>query len=220
MIKGNGGAQSLTLARLLFFLWMKEKKNNVCLKTCEWCRWCERLLRKNVTPLFFVQFYSLVTQLWRDVTNCSQTLSASHNNPTMRVALLSHISNSAAVTRLFPRLPGAVTSLLCFQVHYLFGGNPGKSCSPKMRLDDFWSLKLCRPSKEYLLRHCRYLIRKYRWGTCSQFRNFQTGPCVCELETLLFTVWGGESASVHVERSKTSHISLLGCKSAPRILRD
>lgn len=49
-----------------------------------------------------------------------------------------------------------------FQVHYLFGGNPGKSCSPKMRLDDFWSLKLCRPSKEYLLRHCRYLIRKYR----------------------------------------------------------
>lgn len=51
---------------------------------------------------------------------------------------------------------------VCFQVHYLFGGNPGKSCSPKMRLDDFWSLRLCRPSKEYLLRHCRYLIRKYR----------------------------------------------------------
>ncbi|KAG9345727.1 hypothetical protein JZ751_008871 [Albula glossodonta] len=49
------------------------------------------------------------------------------------------------------------------KVHYLFGGNPGKSCSPKMRLDDFWSLKLCRPSKEYLLRHCRYLIRKYRF---------------------------------------------------------
>ena len=49
------------------------------------------------------------------------------------------------------------------QVHYLFGGNPGKSCSPKMRLDDFWSLKLCRPTKEYLLRHCRYLIRKYRY---------------------------------------------------------
>ncbi|KAF3859620.1 hypothetical protein F7725_022019 [Dissostichus mawsoni] len=53
------------------------------------------------------------------------------------------------------------------KVHYLFGGNPGKSCSPKMRLDDFWSLKLCRPSKEYLLRHCRYLIRKYRWGAAT-----------------------------------------------------
>lgn len=54
--------------------------------------------------------------------------------------------------------------LFCFfQVHYLFGGNPGKSCSPKMRLDDFWSLKLCRPSKDYLLRHCKYLIRKHRY---------------------------------------------------------
>ncbi|CAB1345889.1 unnamed protein product, partial [Coregonus sp. 'balchen'] len=53
-------------------------------------------------------------------------------------------------------------------VHYLFGGNPGKSCSPKMRLDDFWSLKLCRPSKEYLLRHCRYLIRKYRFEEKAQ----------------------------------------------------
>ncbi|XP_023686924.1 muskelin [Paramormyrops kingsleyae] len=54
------------------------------------------------------------------------------------------------------------------KVHYLFGGNPGKSCSPKMRLDDFWSLKLCRPSKEYLLRHCRYLIRKYRFEEKAQ----------------------------------------------------
>ncbi|RXM28953.1 Muskelin [Acipenser ruthenus] len=54
------------------------------------------------------------------------------------------------------------------KVHYLFGGNPGKSCSPKMRLDDFWSLKLCRPSKEYLLRHCKYLIRKYRFEEKAQ----------------------------------------------------
>ena len=53
--------------------------------------------------------------------------------------------------------------LYLLQVHYLFGGNPGKSCSPKMRLDDFWSLKLCRPSKDYLLRHCKYLIRKHRY---------------------------------------------------------
>lgn len=28
------------------------------------------------------------------------------------------------------------------KVHYLFGGNPGKSSLPKMRLDDFWSLKV------------------------------------------------------------------------------
>ncbi|KAK9400227.1 muskelin [Crotalus adamanteus] len=54
------------------------------------------------------------------------------------------------------------------KVHYLFGGNPGKPCSPKMRLDDFWSLKLCRPSKEYLLRHCKYLIRKHRFEEKAQ----------------------------------------------------
>ena len=28
------------------------------------------------------------------------------------------------------------------QVHYLFGGNPGKDSQPKMRLDDLWSLKV------------------------------------------------------------------------------
>ncbi|KAK6176578.1 hypothetical protein SNE40_014836 [Patella caerulea] len=49
------------------------------------------------------------------------------------------------------------------KVHYLFGGNPGKDSLPKMRLDDFWSLKLCRPSTNHLLRKCRYLIRKFRF---------------------------------------------------------
>ena len=28
------------------------------------------------------------------------------------------------------------------KIHYLFGGNPGKESLPKMRLDDFWSLKV------------------------------------------------------------------------------
>ncbi|ESP01147.1 hypothetical protein LOTGIDRAFT_225475 [Lottia gigantea] len=49
------------------------------------------------------------------------------------------------------------------KLHYLFGGNPGKDSLPKMRLDDFWSLKLCRPSTNHLLRKCRYLIRKFRF---------------------------------------------------------
>jgi hypothetical protein len=26
--------------------------------------------------------------------------------------------------------------------HYLFGGNPGKDMLPRMRLDDFWALKV------------------------------------------------------------------------------
>ena len=29
-----------------------------------------------------------------------------------------------------------------FQVHYLFGGNPGKESLPRMRLDDFWCLQV------------------------------------------------------------------------------
>ncbi|CAI9718917.1 muskelin-like isoform X1 [Octopus vulgaris] len=49
------------------------------------------------------------------------------------------------------------------KVHYLFGGNPGKDSLPKMRLDDFWALKLSRPSQEHLLRRCIYLIRKYKF---------------------------------------------------------
>ncbi|CAL4059856.1 unnamed protein product, partial [Meganyctiphanes norvegica] len=48
--------------------------------------------------------------------------------------------------------------------HYLFGGNPGKASLPKMRLDDFWSLRLCRPSSEQLLHTCILLIRKHRFN--------------------------------------------------------
>lgn len=50
------------------------------------------------------------------------------------------------------------------KVHYLFGGNPGKASLPKMRLDDFWSLRLCRPSTEQLLHTCILLIRKHRFS--------------------------------------------------------
>ncbi|GIZ04438.1 muskelin [Caerostris extrusa] len=49
------------------------------------------------------------------------------------------------------------------KIHYLFGGNPGKSHSPKMRLDDFWSLHLYRPTKEMLLRQCFHIIRRHKF---------------------------------------------------------
>lgn len=45
--------------------------------------------------------------------------------------------------------------------HYLFGGNPGNHNKQRPRLDDFWSLELCRPTKEELLRRCTYLIRRH-----------------------------------------------------------
>ncbi|XP_015597500.1 muskelin isoform X2 [Cephus cinctus] len=49
------------------------------------------------------------------------------------------------------------------KVHYLFGGNPGRSCLPKLRLDDFWQLRLCRPSQEEILKKCKLIIRKHKF---------------------------------------------------------
>ncbi|XP_028414469.1 muskelin-like [Dendronephthya gigantea] len=49
------------------------------------------------------------------------------------------------------------------KVHYLFGGNPGKSGFPKMRLDDFWLLRLTKPSLPHFLRRCRFLIRRQKF---------------------------------------------------------
>jgi len=49
------------------------------------------------------------------------------------------------------------------KVHYLFGGNPGKQTLQKMRLDDFWSLKLTKINREQILDKCVYLIRKYQF---------------------------------------------------------
>ncbi|KAJ8686742.1 hypothetical protein QAD02_022536 [Eretmocerus hayati] len=49
------------------------------------------------------------------------------------------------------------------KVHYLFGGNPGRACLPKLRLDDFWRLQLCRPSRDQILTKCKLLIRKCKF---------------------------------------------------------
>ncbi|XP_037927046.1 muskelin [Hermetia illucens] len=49
------------------------------------------------------------------------------------------------------------------KVHYLFGGNPGKSNTPNVRLDDFWRLELTKPNRSELLRHCQFLIRRLHY---------------------------------------------------------
>lgn len=45
------------------------------------------------------------------------------------------------------------------KVHYLFGGNPGITWKSNLRLDDFWSLTLRKPSRASALQKCRYLLR-------------------------------------------------------------
>ncbi|XP_076804346.1 muskelin-like isoform X1 [Clavelina lepadiformis] len=67
-------------------------------------------------------------------------------------------------------------------VHYMFGGNPGRTSQPKLRLDDFWSLHLSRLSKSDLLRKCRYVIRKQK------FREIVSVNLVAALNYLQTTV--------------------------------
>ncbi|KAL8596859.1 hypothetical protein ACOMHN_060667 [Nucella lapillus] len=99
--------------------------------------------------------------------------------------------------------------------HYLFGGNPGKDSLPKMRLDDFWSLRLSRPSEEYLLRRCCFLIRRYHFvemvsqDSCAAINYLQTcvydtidkdDPKECGefqlLTTNLFETFAGKSPTL------------------------
>ncbi|KAK3912329.1 Muskelin [Frankliniella fusca] len=49
------------------------------------------------------------------------------------------------------------------KVHYLFGGNPGRTGLPKLRLDDFWRLRLCHPTPQQLDHTIKLMIRKYRF---------------------------------------------------------
>lgn len=52
---------------------------------------------------------------------------------------------------------------LPYQVHFLFGGNPGRSCLPNLRLDDFWQLELRRPTAEQILKKCKLIIRTHKF---------------------------------------------------------
>lgn len=57
----------------------------------------------------------------------------------------------------------AHSSYFFVQVHFLFGGNPGRSCLPNLRLDDFWQLELRRPTTEQILKRCKLIIRKHKF---------------------------------------------------------
>ncbi|KAF9933335.1 hypothetical protein FBU30_005738 [Linnemannia zychae] len=45
------------------------------------------------------------------------------------------------------------------EVQYLFGGNPGEQGNMSKRLDDFWELRLYRPTPDQIVRKARYLLR-------------------------------------------------------------
>ncbi|KAJ0174253.1 hypothetical protein K1T71_010399 [Dendrolimus kikuchii] len=46
------------------------------------------------------------------------------------------------------------------KIHYLFGGNPGNQASPRLRLDDLWSLQLTKASMEKVQSNARAALRE------------------------------------------------------------
>lgn len=73
------------------------------------------------------------------------------------------------------------------KTHYLFGGNPGRQVSPKLRLDDFWRLTLCKPSQSQLLQKCKFLIRKHHFEELSRSGD-DTVAALTYLRTKLFEI--------------------------------
>ncbi|XP_052743580.1 muskelin [Bicyclus anynana] len=49
------------------------------------------------------------------------------------------------------------------KIHYLFGGNPGVAGNPRLRLDDFWSLRLRRASVRRAADAARAALREARY---------------------------------------------------------
>lgn len=55
----------------------------------------------------------------------------------------------------------------------MFGGNPGRSCLPKLRLDDFWQLQLSKPSNEQILKKCKLIIRTHKFEELAASNSFE-----------------------------------------------
>ncbi|KAF9147139.1 Muskelin 1, intracellular mediator containing kelch motif [Linnemannia schmuckeri] len=54
------------------------------------------------------------------------------------------------------------------EVQYLFGGNPGEQGNMSKRLDDFWELRLYRPTPEQIVRKAKYFLRTQQFKELCQ----------------------------------------------------
>ncbi|KAF9904273.1 Muskelin 1, intracellular mediator containing kelch motif [Linnemannia zychae] len=54
------------------------------------------------------------------------------------------------------------------EVQYLFGGNPGEQGNQSKRLDDFWELRLYRPTPDQIVRKAKYLLRTQQFKELCQ----------------------------------------------------
>lgn len=55
------------------------------------------------------------------------------------------------------------------RMHFMFGGNPGEPGNSIVRLDDFWKLKLVRPTSQDVLRKCKFQIRRLQYDEMCRF---------------------------------------------------
>lgn len=95
--------------------------------------------------------YSLKTNQW--------TIIYKNDHPTDNC----YAKNQTICTEPCPRYAHQLVYDTVNKVHYLFGGNPGRNTAPNVRLDDFWILYLNKPSRQQMLRHCKYLIRRLEY---------------------------------------------------------
>jgi hypothetical protein len=70
------------------------------------------------------------------------------------------------------------------------GGNPGGAS--QVRLDDFWKLKLEKPSRDHILNYCKYLIRKQHYEELSKVNRINA---LRYLQTELFETINKTDAS-------------------------
>ena len=63
--------------------------------------------------------------------------------------------------------------LFLFQMHYMFGGNPGgrQGKEDKLRLGDFWQLHLFRPNRKEIFRRCCLKLRQSKFTELTYDEN-------------------------------------------------
>ncbi|XP_058830933.1 muskelin isoform X1 [Topomyia yanbarensis] len=94
-----------------------------------------------------------------------------------------YLKNQNACPEPCPRYAHQIVYDAANQVHFLFGGNPGMNSH--FRLDDFWMLRLEKPTRDHILRYCKYLLRKQEYEEIAK-----TNPlsAIAYLQTKLYDI--------------------------------
>ncbi|XP_013106897.1 muskelin [Stomoxys calcitrans] len=101
--------------------------------------------------------YSLDTHQW------SRIYTSRYNSSSSAIDSTNFDTNKNNLMEPCPRYAHQFVYDETAKLHYMFGGNPGRSTTPQLRLDDFWILELEKPKRDEILKHCRYLVRKLHY---------------------------------------------------------